>query len=432
MASPWLAAASLALIFCSIATAFNLLVPLYEAPDEHAHVAYVDYIKRNASIPEVTAETNEAAGPPLYHAIGAGVLELLGLSAPQIEIPGNPDSSSKPNFFLHTPAEDHLPFRGPVLSIHILRAISTLFGAGAVVFVYLIVRLLFPGRPLLAWSAGANTALLPQFAFAGGAVMNDMTIAFFSAAAVYCSFRVMRDGSWVWLLPAAGSLSLGFLTEASMAVAAAVCALAVLFSPLSWQRRAMAIGILAGAPLLFAGWFYVGHLVKYGEVYPIHAIRAAIPSFGPGLPLNHPNYRGPFQSSLDRSYWFVGGYMNVYVAGAMYQFLDILAGMALGGTILVIVRRGLSPFQQRGILLLGVLLVVTALMIVWVSTVISYQPQGRYLFQAQPAIALLLALGLTTIFQRDTVRDNAAAFLLPVILFGLNLGILTLTLPSAY
>ena len=434
--SKWLHAGSLALLFIAVATAYNALVPLYEAPDEAAHVSYVHHIQRTGRIPEIT-DTYEAVGPPLYHAAGAGVLKLLGLSQPLLPMPTNPEFPGQPNYYLHTPAEDDLPFRGPVLSHHVLRMISTLFGAGTVVFIYLIVRLLFPCRPLLAWSAGANTALLPQFAFVGGAVMNDTTLAFFSASAIYFSFRFMKEGSAIWVLAAAGSLSLGFLTEVSMAVTAAVCALAVFFfCPLPWRRRAISVGLLAAAPLAVAGWFYVGHLLQYEVFFPVDALRTcpgcSVSPLSPGLPLDHPNYRGAFQSLLDRSYWFVGGGMNVYVVDAMYQFLDILAGMALGGAILIIVRRNISTFQQRGLLLLGALFVLALVEIMLVSVRISYQPQGRYLFIAQPAIALLFAIGLAALFQPDAQRDHVASLLLPVILFGLNVGILTLTLPTVY
>jgi hypothetical protein len=341
------------------------------------------------------------------------------------------------NEYLHTPAENDLPFRGPVLSIHVLRAVSTLFGAGTVVFVYLIVRLLFPSRPLLAWSAGANTALLPQFAFVGGSVMNDTAVACFAAAAVHFSFRFMKEPSAKWLLAAAGSISLGFLSEGSMFVVAAICASAIgLFSPVPWRRRTIAVGFLAAASFAIAGWFYIDHLLKYGEIFAAEAMRTcpgcSISPLGPGLPLDHPNFRGDFQSMLDRSYWFVGGVLNVYVVDVMYQFLDVLAGMALGGVILVILRKDTSSFQQKGLFLLGCLFLAAVLAITLSSVRISYQAQGRYLFVAQPALALLFALGLAALFQRDTPRDHIASLLLPVILLGLNLGILTLTLPTVY
>ena len=116
----------------------------------------------------------------------------------------------------------------------------------------------------------------------------------------------------------------------------------------------------------------------------------------------------------------------------MYQFLDILAGTAVGGLVLIAVRKNLSSLQRQGLLLLGALLLLALLEVLFVSVRISYQPQGRYLFVAQPAIALLFAIGFAALFQRNPQRDHVAALLLPVILLGLNVGILTLTLPTVY
>jgi 4-amino-4-deoxy-L-arabinose transferase-like glycosyltransferase len=386
---------------------------------------------RTGRIREITQDTYEAASPPLYHVTGAGALKLLGLSPPFVEVPPNPDFPSQQNNFLHTPAEDDLPFRGPVLSIHLLRAISTFFGAGTVVVLYLIVRALFPGRPLLAWSAGANTALLPQFAFVGGAVMNDTAVIFFTTLALYACLRLVQGGSWRWVVLASISLSCGFLIEGSTIVAATVCALAVMLSPHSWRRRVTTVGLLAAVSMATAGWFYIANLVEYGEIFPINALREVAP-FDPALPLDHPNYRGHFQTLLSRSYWFVGGPMRVYVVDAMYQFLDVVAGMALAGAIVFGLRHKFSSIQKRGLTLLFLLLILTLVEVTLFSVRIGYQPQARYLFIALPATSTLLALGLISLFQRDTERDNLAAFLLPAILFGLNVGILTLTLPTVY
>jgi len=124
--------------------------------------------------------------------------------------------------------------------------------------------------------------------------------------------------------------------------------------------------------------------------------------------------------------------MNVRVGGTMYQFLDVIAGMAFGGAILMIVRNKLSPFQQRGLLILGILFALAVFEVFWISVRISLESQGRFLFIAQPAIALLFALGINALFQRDSQRDHPAVLLLPAILFGLNIGIFTLTLPTYY
>lgn len=210
-----------------------------------------------------------------------------------------------------------------------------------------------------------------------------------------------------------------------MIVVATVCALALLFSPLSWRARGLAFGTLVVVPLAAAGWFYIRNLAEFGAVFPGEQL-------GPPLSLTNPVYRGVFQSALQTSYWYTGGWMNVDVVRSMYQFLDIVSGMALGGMIVIAVRNKLTVLQQRGLVLLTVLLALAFFEVIWISTRISFQPQGRFLFIAQSAIALMLALGISALFQRDTQRDHVAAVLLPVVLLGLNLGILTLTLPTVY
>ncbi len=424
----WLPLASLIVLYVALATAYNITVPLYEAPDEHSHVAYIDHLQRFGDIPDIP-RIYEAAGPPLYHAVGAAVLKVVGFSPPFIGLEEASDRTAGPAFWLHTPGENDLPYRGPVLSIHVLRGVSTVFGAGTVVIIYLIALLLFPGRRLLAWAAAANTALLPQFVFVGGSVMNDTAVAFFGAAAIYSILRVVKEGQALWVVVCAGSLALGFLTEAAMAVVAIVCALALLLSPLSWRGRGLALCALAVGPLIVAGWFYIRSLVLFGDVYPAEELGSGD---GPPRALTDKIYREVFLPALQESYWYTGGWMNVRVASTMYQFLNVIAGMALGGMIVMVVRNRLTSLQRRGLLLLGVLFGLAIFEVFWISTRISLEAQGRFLFVAQPAIALLFALGINALFQRNPERDNFALVLLPIILLGLNFGILTLTLPTVY
>jgi Dolichyl-phosphate-mannose-protein mannosyltransferase len=423
----WLPIASLIVLYVSLATAYNITVPLYEAPDEHSHVAYVDHLMRTGEIPDIP-RIYEAAGPPFYHAVGAAVLKVVGFSPPYIELPENPAYPAQQNHWFHTPSENDLPFRGPVLGIHVLRGVSTVFGVGTIVFVYLIVLLLFPGRSLLAWAAAANTALLPQFAFVGGAVMNDTALAFFAAAAIYSILRVVNDGQMLWVPVAAASLALGFLTEGSMIVVAVVCALALLVSPLSWRHRGLALGALVLVPLLVAGWFYIRNLALFGDVYPAEELTGD----GEARPLTDKLYREVFVSGLQESYWYTGGWMTVRVAMIVYQFLNVVAGMALAGVIVMLIRDKLTFFQRRGVYLLAALLALAILEILYVNTRIGYESQGRFLFVAQPAIALLFALGINALFQRSSEKDHSSIVLLPVLLFSLNIGILTLTLPTVY
>jgi Dolichyl-phosphate-mannose-protein mannosyltransferase len=424
----WLPIGSLVVLYFVLATGYNMAVPLYEAPDEHSHVAYVDHLQRNGEIPDIP-RIYEAVGPPFYHASGAAVLKVIGFSPPFIGLTENPNGAPDKNLWLHTPSENDLPYRGPVLSIHVLRGVSTIYGAGTIVLIYLIALLMFPGRPLLAWAAAANTALLPMFAFVGGSVMNDTAVAFFGAAAVYAILRVVKEGSALWVLLAAACLALGFLTEGSMIVVAVTCALALVLSPLSWKGRGLALAALVAAPLAVAGWFYIHNLVEYGAIYPVEEISDGL---GPPRALDDLIYREVFFDSLQESYWYVGGWMNVRLGGVIYQFLNVVAGMTVAGVIVMVIRNRLTAFQRRGLVLMGALFAAAMVEVVYISARISLEAQGRFLFVAQPAIALLFALGINALFQRNAERDNVSVVLLPVFLLVLNIGILTLRLPDVY
>jgi hypothetical protein len=258
--------------------------------------------------------------------------------------------------------------------------------------------------------------------------MNDTALAFFAAVAIYSILRVVKDGQMLWVPVSAGSLALGFLTEGSMIVVAVVCALALLASPLSWRSRGMALAALVAVPLIVAGWFYVRSIVLFGDVYPADVLDGD----GPPRPLTDKIYREVFLSGLQESYWYTGGWMTVRVALIVYQFLNVVAGMALAGVIVMLIRDKLTVFQRRGVFLLAALLAVAILEILYINTQIGYESQGRFLFVAQPAIALLFALGINALFQRNSEKDHFSIVLLPVLLFSLNIGILTLTLPTVY
>ena len=423
----WLPLASLIVLYVALATAYNVTVPLYEAPDEHSHVAYVDHLQRTRQIPDIP-RIYEAAGPPLYHAVGAAVMKVAGFYPPYIELPENPEYPAQQNRFLHEPDENDFPYEGSILGIHVLRGVSTIFGVGTVILVYMIAMLLFPGRPLLAWAAAANTALLPQFLFVGGAVMNDTAVAFFAAAAIYSSLRVVREGSALWVLVAAASLGLGFLTEGSTIAVAVACALGLLMSPLSWRGRGLALCTLVAVPLMIAGWFYIRNLSLFGDIYPAEELSGD----GPAKALTDKIYREVFLAALQESYWYTGGWLTVRVALVVYQFLNVVAGLALAGLIVMLIRDKLTVFQRRGILLLIALFALTVLEILYVNTRIGYEPQGRFLFIAQPAIAMMFALGINALFQRNSEKDHFSIVFLPILLFALNIGILTLTIPTVY
>ncbi|MGH9194220.1 MAG: hypothetical protein ACRD1T_00590 [Acidimicrobiia bacterium] len=70
--------------------------------------------------------------------------------------------------------------------------------------------------------------------------------------------------------------------------------------------------------------------------------------------------------------------------------------------------------------------------ILYFSATADFQPQGRYLFVAHPALAIFMPLGLSALVSRDRNRDHSIMLCLPALLLAVNVYIFTVVLPRAY
>jgi hypothetical protein len=76
--------------------------------------------------------------------------------------------------------------------------------------------------------------------------------------------------------------------------------------------------------------------------------------------------------------------------------------------------------------------VLALLSVIYFSVMYAMQNQGRYLFVAMPAFAILLPLGLSGLLSRDGERDHPIMLALPVLLLAINIAIFTTILPKYY
>ena len=422
----WLPLAAIVATFLVVSTAYNLAVPLYEAPDERAHALYVKSIAERSKLPTFsTPEDYEAWQPPFYYAVGGAVLKTLSLGPiPYLE--QNPRFPAETDSYLHV-IDESFPYSEPVLAIHVLRGINGIFAAGTMVIVYFMALILFPERKLLALSAAATTGFVPQFAFIGGAVSNDPASVFFAAGTAFFGLKYMREARSVWVVLAAVALSLGALSKSMALLAALVPAGAVLLSTSPWRDKLKLLAVIGVLPFLVAGWFYVRSLAMWGAIYPVDHFWTLRPT-----PIWDPLFRKVFWELLRHSYWYFGGAVSVEMSRIVYDLLDLLSCVALGGIIVTFVSRTLSAVQSRGLMLLTLLSVAAFLGIVYFSVTSDFSPQGRYLFVAQPALGILLPLGLSAIFSRDIQRDHSSVFVLPVLLLAVNAYIFAVVLPREY
>lgn len=430
--------AALVAVFVVLASWYSFTNPILEAPDEHWHYQVVREIAVNHGLPVVQADAHqpfahEGLQPPLYYLVGAALIawmppaELDRLPAPNpFARIGEPAAGTNDNrnAFVHT-ADAEFPFRGAALAIHLLRLYSVLLGAGTVIFTYLLARELlgdvtveasrrlapttpFPAhREAMALLAAAFVALLPQFLFISGAISNDNLAVFFSAAALWLVARLLRTGlslrsGLVLGLLVGGALLSKLSTIALMGLV--VLAMAYLALRTREWRAAIQFGIVVVvATVVVAGWWYLRNLQLYGELYPFTPIAALVGS--------RPTAPGLWQwlvsesEGLRLSTWGVFGWFNILAAPWFYRFFDALALLGAAGLVYAVVRRRLFSF---GLALLPIWIVVCAVAL-WRYSSLIVSTQGRLLFPALPAWAVLWTFGLAALVPARLQRRTAGA-----------------------
>ena len=200
-------------VYLLITSGYNLLNPLFEAPDEHHHYFTAQYIAENGRLPIASISDKwlrqEAAQPPLYYLIGALLIAPIDTSDSREQIWFNPHANigdpvalSNLNWVVHT-SQETWPWAGYALAAHLLRGFSTLLGLGTLLSLYGSGRLLWSHQPENALLGTALAACLPQFNFLHGSITNDALIIMLSSATIWQLLRLwltgISQGRLVWL-----------------------------------------------------------------------------------------------------------------------------------------------------------------------------------------------------------------------------------------
>ena len=133
--------------FFALAVANGLIIPSFESMDEPEHFNYMRYLADGHGLPDqrdiATARAynyyQEGGQPPLYYALGALVLRVVGEDVSDVEALTAPNSLStwgdlsqpySKGLYMRNPLREAWPYRGAALGVHLLRLFSAVAIAG--------------------------------------------------------------------------------------------------------------------------------------------------------------------------------------------------------------------------------------------------------------------------------------------------------------
>ena len=379
---------------------WSFAVPVFESPDEVHHWQYARYIHDLRKLPLYGPDFVEANSPPLYYALVAPVATESAHPPPLVwsDVNGTLVVPFPPRFF-HNAGGDFARYR----PIRLGRLISV---AMSVITVWLCWR---TGRRLggksVAILCASLVAFLPQFTFRGTAISNDALVTTMAAATMLSTVRLLQEPfTWRLGLAAAVVLSAAYLAKISAICLVAPVTLAVWWAEGSVRQRLIRVaGVLGLAGLIVAPWS-LRNIVLYGDPFASGAMREAVGHIMVHHSLTSAYFWTTFPWLMSRSFVGLFGWMNLVLPEVYYW---IFWALGLVGLVSVALQVAFRRRNARIPLVLVSIVVLNLAVVVHINRSFE-QPQGRYMFVALPALALLVAMGLDAL-PRGTSRVGAAA-----------------------
>lgn len=389
-------------LFILLASLYNLVTPLGEGPDEPGHMRYVLFLAREQRLPvqrEQEQESDvpgEGHQPPLAYVLMLPAALWLPPEEQHITQTANPDfvwnGGTDPAAFIRS-SQEYWPWQGVVVSWHLARAISTLLGAITVWCIWGAARVWYGGGQI-ALVAAALVALNPQFLFLSALVTNDTLLAALSAGMLWLCLAACREPNSRPTLRS--PLVAGLLFGLALLTKQSALVLAPLLLWSGWQsnttlRRATLHTLCwsAGAALV-AGWWYLRNWQLYHDPFGLSLFQSTFAT--QPFDWRSATAWGSALQQLHASSWASFGWLSLSPPAWVIWVYTLLEVVALAGLL----RQVPGTAETRTRLIPLVLLPVLAL--AWVCsfafTAGQVAWQGRLLFPALPALALLLARGL--------------------------------------
>jgi len=393
--------------------AFILLVllhswatPLFEAPDEVWHYAYVRWLAEGNGLPpmdsDVSGAGQEVAQPPLYYSVTALLsapfpdeeLDQLFWNNPNFGYQASGTVADNKNLLIHTNRE-RFPWQGAVLTVHVARLASLLFGGITVAASWGLGYETF-GNQRGALLTAALVVFQPQFVFISSVVNNDSAAAALCAVALWLTARILRRGiTQTSALHVGAVVGLAALTKTSVLLLIPLVGLALLWAAWhehdTWKKRLIPLVLYAASVFALGSWWYIRNYVLYGDPLGISSHINTPWGRSEIIPLVRLLPELPL---LVRSFWGAYGWGHIFWPDAVYVLLTLSTFVFVGRTTYDLARNRHRSNKTRAVLILALswLMLILAALLRWMQQVEA--PHGRLLFPALSAWALILAAGM--------------------------------------
>jgi 4-amino-4-deoxy-L-arabinose transferase-like glycosyltransferase len=405
--------------YALLAVRYALLTPLWQNPDEPAHVAYVQDVARTGRLPVLEPGDWDAA---LLERLKNGQLQP-GDSVASIRY----ESWQPPLYYLLAAPVARL---SGDRDVYALRLFDVALGVLTLLLAYAAGRRVFDKDAYWVALAVPVTMIgVPMFTAISAAVSDDALANLLAALLTLLLLRLVSLDAVGWheAVVLGVALGLGVLTKLLLALFAPIALVVLLLA----ARRArlgrseaarLAVGLAVVAFVVVLPW-----LVRQGLTYGWTDLLAtrrhdAVVGDQPRFPGLTPGYAAGWAATVFHSFWAQFGWMAIPMPDRLYWAWGALCLLALLG--LAWWLRSRRPRAAPGIVALLALIALTAFAVLVGYNTVFIQAQGRYLFPALVPMAILLVLGWRAL--------HIPALALPIVLVALNAYVLTHILPPAF
>jgi hypothetical protein len=415
--------------YLGLAITYSVIIPMWEAFDEDGHYQYARYIAANWVLPQLgdpaTESISEKIQPPLYYILAASVIRLVGDSQFSQPVLNPYMSSGKAgiNYAIHSAAEN-APYRGTVLAVHLVRLLSVLIGAIAILFTYLIGLLIAPRHREVAVGAMLLHAFWPQFLFSSSVVSNDVLASAMGSLVTYCLLKMLRQGfSGLRVISLCAALGLALVTKLNTLVLvpiAVIVLIKVIFDQLHEAMYRKILRLLGMALIVFLLVLLVQWLLQRmsyfqwsKSVFVLLYQRKFEYIFLKLLTSMSGGIVGQNLLYLLKTSYASFGWGNLEIASPYYYVSWAVQTLFITGAVIAICRHRIVI--QRSLLLVCGLIFLSFVFEVLMIAVYAhdfYGAHGRYLMPGMSAYMILLAAGFSTlvgIVARRLPRRNRSA-----------------------